>query len=308
MSLFAKIIKYITNPKYRTIVNIDKGLYKYMPDEKYIALKFESRLGVKPNLTEPRTFNEKLQWLKLHDRKPLYTTLVDKYAVKRYVASIIGEEYIIPTIGIYNNFNNIDFKKLPKQFVIKCTHDSGGLVICKDKNKLNIKEARKKINKCLKRNFYYIGREWPYKNVKPRIIIEKYMEDKSCSSTRDYKFFCFNGKPTVAYISDGSHTDDQKIAFFDMSYRQLDIKRSDYGDYDIIPRKPKNWEKMKELSSKLSYGMPHIRVDWYEIDGKLYFGELTFFTCSGIIPFEKESWNLKLGNMIDLTLVKLDEK
>lgn len=306
--MIKQIKRFITSKSIRFSYLSQLGILNFMSDEKYLQKKYEITTGEKLNIQNPKTFNEKLQWLKLHDRKDIYTKMVDKYEAKQYVANIIGEEYIIPTIGIYNNFNNIDFKKLPKQFVIKCTHDSGGLVICKDKNKLNIKEARKKINKCLKRNFYYIGREWPYKNVKPRIIIEKYMEDKSCSSTRDYKFFCFNGKPTVAYISDGSHTDDQKIAFFDMSYRQLDIKRSDYGDYDIIPRKPKNWEKMKELSSKLSYGMPHIRVDWYEIDGKLYFGELTFFTCSGIIPFEKESWNLKLGNMIDLTLVKLDEK
>ena len=305
--MIKQIKRFITSKSIRFSYLSQLGILNFMSDEKYLQKKYEITTGEKLNIQNPKTFNEKLQWLKLHDRKDIYTKMVDKYEAKQYVANIIGEEYIIPTIGIYNNFNNIDFKKLPKQFVIKCTHDSGGLVICKDKNKLNIKEARKKINKHLKRNFYYIGREWPYKKVKPRIIIEKYMEDKLCSSTRDYKFFCFNGKPTVAYISDGSHTDDQKIAFFDMSYRQLDIKRSDYGDYDKIPRKPKNWEKMKKLSSKLSYGMPHIRVDWYEIDGKLYFGELTFFTCSGIIPFEKESWNLKLGNMIDLTLVKLDE-
>ncbi len=280
---------------------------KMLSDKIVLKIQFKKNLGSKLNLPNPQTFNEKLQWLKLNDRKDIYTTMVDKYDVKKYVANIIGEKYIIPTLGVYNKFNDINFDELPNQFVMKCTHDSGGLVIVKDKNKLDIKTARKKINKSLKRNYYYAGREWPYKNVKPRIIVEKYMTDNG-ESLKDYKFFCFNGKPEVMYISDGSHTNNQRIAFFDSNFKSLDIKRKDYNNYDMLPAKPKNFEKMKELASILSKDIPHLRVDFYEINGKIYFGELTFYTCSGYIPFENEKWDKKLGDLIDLSLVKKSEK
>ena len=226
--------------------------------------------------------------------------MVDKYEAKEYVASIIGEQYIIPTLGIYDTWDEIDFDKLPNQFVIKCTHDSGGVVICKNKDVFDYNKARKIIEKSLRHNFYYAGREWPYKEVKPRIIIEKYMEDNSDHQIRDYKFLCFNGKPKVLYISDNSHTPSQRICFFDMNFNQLDIKRFDYRDYDILPNKPKNFEKMKELASILSKNMIHLRVDFYEIDGKIYFGELTFYTGSGLIPFKSDEWDYKLGELINI--------
>lgn len=288
---------------------MDKNLLSWLNDEKYLKLRYFCITNKKLNIKNPQSYNEKLQWLKLNDRKMVYTTMVDKYEVKKYVKDIIGEEYIIPTIGIFDKFKDINFEKLPNQFVIKCTHDSGGIVICKDKNKLDIKKAKKKISNSLKKNYYYHSREWPYKNVKPRIIIEKYMEDSENKSMRDYKFFCFDGKPELMYISEGleNHA-TASISFFDMNFNLTDCKRSDYKQLDYMPNKPKTFEKMKELASVLSKNMPHIRVDFYEINGKLYFGELTFSTCSGFLPFEDEKWNKRLGDLIDLSKVKNNEK
>lgn len=276
-------------------------ILKLLPDKIYLKLKYRFKLGKKLNLSNPKTFNEKLQWLKLYDRKDIYTTMVDKYEAKKYVASIIGDEYIIPTIGIYNSFDEIDFDKLPKQFVIKCTHDSGGLVIVKDKSKLDIKSAKKKINQCLKNNYYYSGREWPYKNVNPRIIIEEYIEDNKSNTMRDYKFFCFNGTPKIMYISEGLEDHSTaSMSFYDMNFKITSCKRKDFKLLNYTPKKPKGFEKMKELASTLSKNTPHLRVDFYEINGHIYFGELTFSTCSGFIPFEDEKWDYKLGNMLEL--------
>lgn len=301
-----KILNIIHNPLW-IIIYLNKAGIKTLSDKRYIKVLYRIKLNKKLNLDNPVTFNEKLQWLKLHDRKDAYTTMVDKYEAKKYVANIIGEEYIIPTIGVYDRFDDIDFDKLPDQFVIKCTHDSGGLIICKDKTKLDKKNARRKINKSLRRNYYYPGREWPYKNVKPRIIIEKYIEDRDSKTVRDYKFFCFNGEPKILYVSEGSHTANQRIAFFDMQYNQLPIKRTDYKDYDRLPPKPKNFSKMKRFSAVLSNEIPHLRVDWYDINGKLFFGELTFYTQTGMIPFEDEKWDKKLGDYIDIKTMERDE-
>ena len=271
---------------------------KLIPDKLYLKLKYRSKTGKKLDFKNPKTYNEKLQWLKLYDRKDIYTTMVDKCEAKKYVAGIIGKEYIIPTIGVYDKFEDIDFKELPKQFVIKCTHDSGGLVICKNKDQLDIDEAREKITDCLKKNYYWRGREWPYKNVRPRILVEKYMEDKSSKTMRDYKFFCFDGKPEIMYLSEGlENHKTARMSFYDMNMHLVDC-------LEYIPERPKNFEKMKEFSAILSKDIPHLRVDWYEINGKLYFGELTFTTCSGIIPFADENWDRRLGDFIMLKEIK----
>ena len=180
-----------------------KKLLRILPDKLYIQLQYFYHFYRFANLKNPQTFNEKLQWLKLYDRNPLYTTMVDKYKVKEYVANIIGKEYIIPTLAVYNNVEDIDFDRLPNQFVLKCNHDSGGLVICKDKSKLDKKGAIKKLSKALKNNFYYNGREWPYKNVKPCVIAEQYMEDSETEELRDYKFFCFNGDVKILFVALG---------------------------------------------------------------------------------------------------------
>ena len=273
--------------------------FKKMSDEKYIKLVYRIIFGKKLNLENPKTYSEKLQWLKLYDRKKIYTTMVDKYEAKKYVANIIGDEYIIPTLGIYNSFDEIDFSKLPNQFVIKCTHDSGGLVVVKDKNKINIKKVKKIINKCLNNNFYYIGREWPYKNVKPRIIVEKYMCDNKTNELRDYKFFCFDGNPKLMFLATDRNIGQTKFNFYDLNFNLLPFKQGHPNDYQKID-KPITFNQMIELSKKLSKDIPHVRVDFYEINGRVYFGELTLFHFSGFEKFIPSEWDEKLGNMINL--------
>ena len=295
------IKKYLRNPLGIVIPLGRRGFFNWMSDERYLKMAYYCCLHKKLNLDNPTTFNEKLQWLKLHDRKPIYTQMVDKYEAKKIAASIIGEEYIIPTLGVWNKFDDINFDTLPDQFVLKCTHDSGGLVICKNKNKLNIEDARKKINKSLKRNYYWGGREWPYKNVKPRIIAEKYMEDSGTHDLRDYKFFAFDGVAEALFIATDRQTagEETKFDFFDMNYKHLPFKNG-HPNSDVKPAKPEKFEEMKMLAEKLSKDIPHLRVDFYEVNGKTYFGELTFSHWSGLVPFEPESWDKTFGDWIKL--------
>ena len=279
----------------------NRGFFNRMSDKAYLKLRYNCIMGKKLNLDNPVTYNEKLQWLKLYDRKPEYTKMVDKYEAKKYVADIIGEEYIIPTLGVWDNVNDIDFDTLPNQFVLKCTHDSGGLVICKDKSELDIENAKNTLNHFLNRNFYNVHREWPYKDVQPRIIAEKYMEDESGKDLKDYKFFCFNGEPKLLYISEGlSDHSTAKISFADMDYNIAEFKRNDFKPFDELPKKPINFEKMKELAKVLSKDRAFIRVDFYEINKKIFFGELTFFPCSGYLPFDPEKYDKILGDWITL--------
>ena len=276
-----------------------------MSDQKFLDLCFDYYLGKKINWKNPQTYNEKLQWLKIYDRQDSYTKMVDKYEAKEYVKNIIGEEYIIPTIGIYDKFENIDFEKLPQQLVMKCTHDSGGLVICKDKSKLNLKEAKRKINQCLKVNYFNCWKECPYKNVKPRIIIEKYMTNDDSDGINDYKFFCFNGKVKLLFIATDrvNENEETKFDFYDENFNHLPIKNG-HPNALVPPSKPLNFEKMKELAEILSKDIPHLRVDFYEINGKIYFGELTFSHWAGMVPFEPEEYDLILGNWIDISSIK----
>lgn len=285
-----------------------RGIIK-LDDETFLKMLYQKRMNKVLNINNPQTFNEKLQWLKIHDKKDIYTQMVDKYEVKSYVSNIIGDEYIIPTLGVWDSFEDIDFDKLPNQFVLKCTHDSGGLVICEDKSKMDKLQARKKIENALKFQFYCSNREWPYKNVKPRVIVEKYMSTEEQKELIDYKFFCFNGTPKFIYVSQGlSDHSTAKISFADINYNKADFYRKDFKPFDELPSKPINFEKMKELASKLSKDIPFVRVDFYEIDGKIYFGELTFFPCGGFIPFEPQEYDLILGNMLELPKEKKNEK
>lgn len=272
-----------------------------MPDSIYLKRQFKKIMGKKLNLNNPQTFNEKLQWLKLYDRKPIYTTMVDKYEAKKYVADIIGEEYIIPTLGVWKQFDDIDFDSLPNQFVLKTTHDSGGVVICKDKKTFDLLAAKDKLGKSLKRNYFWTNREWPYKNVKPRIIAEEYMEDTETGELRDYKFFAFDGTPRALFIATERQNaqTDTRFDFFDMDYNHLDI-RNGHPNADTIPSKPKNFEEMKRLAAVLSKGIPQIRVDFYEVNGRVYFGELTFAHWGGMMPFEPENWDKIFGDWIKL--------
>ena len=278
---------------------ISHDLVRWMPDRLYLQLFYYAEFGKLINFKNPKTFNEKLNWLKLNYRRPELTTCVDKHEVKKYVADKIGEEYIIPTIGVWDSFDEINFVDLPDQFVLKCTHDSGGLVICKDKSKLNLAEARKKINHSLSSNYYYWTREWPYKNVKPRIIAEPYMEDQQTGELRDYKFFCFNGEPKLMFVATERGTGNTAFDFFDMQFKHLDIAQH-YRNADILPSKPKNFDKMIELAKEISVGFPHVRVDLYEANGKVYFGEMTFYHFGAVVPFEPKEWDAKIGSLLTL--------
>lgn len=299
--MFKKLKNFISDPAKRILYLSQLGFYRHMDDRKYLEKLYRAKFGKELNLENPQTFNEKLQWLKLYDRKPVYTTMVDKYAAKEYVADKIGEEYIIPTLGVWDKFDDIDFDALPDQFVLKCTHDSGGLAICKDKKTFDIEAACKKINRCLKRNYYYTFREWPYKDVKPRIIAEKYMVDESGYELKDYKIFCFDGQPKIMFIAtDRANPEEEtKFDFFDMEFNHLPFQNGHPNAKKSIMQ-PKGFEKMKELAAKLSAGIPQVRVDFYDIDGKVYFGELTFSHWSGFVPFDPEEWDYKLGSWIDL--------
>lgn len=258
-------------------------------------------MGKKLNLKNPQTFNEKLQWLKLYNRNPEYTKMVDKYEVKKYVADKIGEEYIIPTLGVWNKFEEIDFDTLPQQFVLKTTHDSGGVVICRDKSSFDYEAAKKKLNTSLKNNFYYMGREWPYKNVKPRIIAEKYMEDSATKELRDYKLFAFDGVVKALFIASDRQNpnEDTKFDFFDSNLKHLDFTNG-HPNATVTPAMPESFEEMKKLAEKLSEKIPHLRCDFYEINGKVYFGELAFFHWSGFTPFNPDEWDKTFGDWLKL--------
>lgn len=274
-----------------------KGLLNWMPDKQYLEILYHASMGEKLNLSNPKKFNEKIQWLKLYNRDPAYTTMVDKYAVKTYIASKIGKEYIIPTIGVWESFDDIDFDALPNQFVLKCTHDSGGLVVCSDKTKLDKEKARKKIESSLRTNYYYSGREWPYKNVPHRIIAEQYMAD----DLRDYKLFCFDGVPRMTLVCSERFTKDGlKEDFYDEAWNHLNVQIPAHGNAILPIQRPKQYELMKKLAAKLSEKMPFARIDFYEINEKVYFGEITFYPTSGFEGFKPEEWNLKLGEWIKL--------
>ena len=278
---------------------MNKNFFFFLPDKLYLKWKFKLMMGYKLNLDTPQTFNEKLQWLKLYDRNPDYTKMVDKYEVRKYIKEKIGEEYLIPLIGVYDKFDDIDFDKLPNQFVIKCTHDSGGLVICKDKNNLHVKAAKKKINKFMKRNYYKVHREWPYKNVKPRIIIEKYMEDTKAKELVDYKFMCFDGEPKLSFTCSERYNNGLKVTFFDLDWNKLPFERH-YPSSNKKIIKPINYDLMLKFSKILSDDIPFVRVDWYEINGKLYFGELTFYPGSGYEEFTPSKYDKIIGDFIKL--------
>ena len=307
MTRYKKMITYFTNlfhkdKRFLTLAKIHH-FYPNMPDDEYLKKAWKTKMGTELNLDAPQTFNEKLQWLKLYDRKPEYTTMVDKYAVKQYVADIIGEEHIIPTLGVWDKFDDIDFNMLPNQFVLKCTHDSGGLVICRDKQHFDVKAAKRKLNKSLKRNFYYSGREWPYKNVPPRIIAEKYMEDKGKVVPEDYKVYCINGKPLYIVVFHNRFNDSEELSetVYNTSWQPQSISLDEHFKVsDIIDPVPECLEKMLAFASILSVNMSQSRIDFYIINNQLYFGEITLYTASGFQKMIPEEMDNILGNMIKL--------
>ncbi|OUP82400.1 glycosyl transferase [Lachnoclostridium sp. An169] len=305
MHLIKGIRTFLFDKEKRTIFLAQHGFYKTMSDRDFLCMQFKNVFGYDLNLENPQTYNEKLQWLKLNDRNPQYVQLVDKYQVKEIVANIIGEQYIIPTLGVWDSFDEIDFSKLPNQFVLKCTHDSGGLVICTNKSKLNMSATKKKIDKCLKNDYYMQNREWPYKDVPRRIIAEAYMVDESGYELKDYKFFCFDGKVKAMFIASDreSNTEETKFDFFDAEFRKLPFTNG-HPNSTKQYEKPKTFEEMKSLAEKISAGLPQARIDFYDVNGKVYFGEITFFHWSGFKKFEPPIWDKKFGEWIDLTRVK----
>ena len=279
-----------------------QGVGRLIPDKLWIQIKYRQWMEKFPNLKNPATFNEKLNWLKLYDRRPEYTDMVDKYEAKRIVAESIGAEYVVPVVGgPWDSFDEIDFDALPDRFVLKTTHDCGGVVICKDKSIFDKAKAKVFLQKHLKTNYYWGLREWPYKNVKPRIFAEAYMEDAATAELRDYKFFCFNGEVKALFIATERQKagEEVKFDFFDADFNHLPVRQG-HPNAAVPPEKPVTFDEMKRLAANLSEGIPHVRVDFYEVNGKIYFGELTFYHFSGIVPFEPKEWDKTFGDWIEL--------
>lgn len=277
-----------------------------LTDRLYIKWKFKRCVGYCPNLDDPQTFNEKLQWLKINDQRPDFTRMVDKVDAKNYVSNIIGNKYIIPTIDVWDNIDDIDWKALPKQFVMKVTSDSGGIVVCKDKALLDITAAKKKLKKGWGRNYYKYNREYPYRNLTPRIIAEQYMEDEY-GELRDYKIFCFNGEPKLLFVASDRQKkgEETKFDFFDTEWKHLPFTNG-HPNSSHLPPKPENFEEMLDIARKLAENIntPQVRIDLYNKKGRIFFGEITFFHWSGMKPFVPEEWDYKLGEMIRLPFEK----
>lgn len=296
-----RLVKVIKNP-FRLLLPIIRKFPFFISDKLFVKIAYFATIGKILNITNPTTYNEKIQWLKLNDRKPIYTMLVDKFSAKKLVAKIIGEEYIIPTLGVWDRFEDIDFDTLPNRFVLKCTHDSGTVILCKDKNFFDKKKAKERIVKAQKSNFYWTWREWPYKDIKPRIIAEEYLVDECGNELKDFKFFCFNGMPRAMYIASERQV-KTKFDFYDLEFNHLPFVNG-YENSKSKITKPLGFDQMIELSKIISKDFIHVRVDFYDINGKVYFGELTFYHWSGMVPFKPEKWDRIFGDWLDLTILE----
>ncbi|MCC5894468.1 MAG: glycosyl transferase [Alkalibacterium sp.] len=294
----SKMLKLLRRPQYFFLILGHRGFFKWMNDERYLKIAYWCKMNKFLNLKSPSSYSEKLQWLKLYDRNPKYTNLVDKYNVREYISQSIGEEYLIPLLGVWDQVDEINFEKLPSQFVLKCTHDSGGLVICKDKNKIDTKRTKKRLKDSLKHNYYFGQREWIYKDIKPKIIAEKYMVDESKKELKDYKFFCFNGEAKVMFIASNRGV-DTRFDFYDLDFNHLPFEQR-YPNSTYSLKKPKGFEKMVELAEVLSKNIPHVRIDFYNIDGVIYFGEMTFFHFSGWEKFNPSKYDELFGSWLQL--------
>lgn len=300
MSKYAdKIIMFLTNPKIRFGYLSKIGFYNFLSDEKYIERQYKISTGKKLDLVNPQSYNEKLQWLKLYDRCDKYTTMVDKYEAKSYIAKMCGVKYCIPLLGVWSNVDEIDFGSLPKQFVLKTTHDSGGVLICTDKDKFEIEAAKSRLKKLLDLDYYRLNREWPYKNVPHRIIAEKYMVDESGKELKDYKIFCFNGKPRLIEVDFERYVNHRRN-IYTTNWEYMDVSIKYPSDPAVTISRPKKLEKMLELASILSKDIPQLRVDFYSIGEEIFVGEMTFFHASGMAKFQPESLNMEMGSWIVL--------
>ena len=276
---------------------------RFLPDRAYVKLYYRLNIKRKLDLKNPKTFNEKLQWLKFNDRNPFYTVVVDKYEVRDYIKKTIGGNYLIPLIGAWDSFDEIDFEKLPKKFVLKCNHDSGGLVICTDKSKLDLKKARKIINKSLKCNFYHIGREWQYRNIKPKIICEEFIGENNIPPS-DYKIACFNGEPDNIMVCYGRETGTAQYYFFDLDWNLL--RYNGWGQKApegfTLP-KPENLDEMIRIAKILAKPYYYSRIDLYNVNGKIYFGEITLCPNSGFDGNILESTDNLFGQKLKLPTI-----
>ncbi len=276
---------------------------RFYSDQKFLEKLFPLRTGYSLNVQAPKTFNEKMQWVKLNVRNPEHIRMVDKADAKIYVERNIGKEYIIPTLAVYNTVEEINFDELPDQFVLKCTHDSGGIVICTDKETLDRNAAIKKLRKALKKSYFYRNREWPYSQIVPRIIAEKYMVDESGWQLKDYKIFCFNGEPKFIEVDYDRYV-GHKLNVYDLNWNFIDFYMTSPNDKNVEIKKPLQLEKMIEIARVLSKDTIFLRVDLYSINNKIYFGELTFTPGSGMIDFHPKEYDLKLGEMLTLPIDK----
>lgn len=303
-NLKKRIVKFANNPFVLFRRFNHTKIQRLLPDEIFLKLMFRARMGCKLDLENPKSFNEKLQWLKIHNRNPKYTKMVDKYEAKGLIASIVGKEYVVPTYGVWDSFSQIDFSQLPSEFVLKTTHDGGRVFICRNKDTFDYCAARESLSKGLKTNFFWQGREWPYKNVKPRIIAEALLKTNSDSNESselvDYKVMCFNGVAKYCFTCTGRHSENGlHVTFFDRDWKKMPFQRHypvELGDI----QKPENYCQMLTLAEKLADNMPFLRVDFYEVDGKLYVGELTLYPGNGYEEFFPAEWDDALGEMIKL--------
>ena len=308
-SIWKRFKKKVTT-KYKAYFTIEGTYTSLLPDKVYLKKKYKSIFNKELNLKNPKTFNEKMQWIKLYDRNPLYTSLVDKYTVREYVKERIGEEYLIPLLGVWNSPYDIDFDKLPNQFVLKCNHDSD-VFICRDKTKCEVRdkkqsyrnfdEVKNALDKRLTTNYYKANREWPYKNVERKIICEKYMSNENDRPEIDYKFLCFNGIPKIVRLNSGRFTEQEMLTdHYDMNWEHQVIVFNGEPSAGDIYQKPKQFDLMIELASRLSKNIPFLRVDFNFWNDSIWFGELTFFDDAGLAIIYPEKWDSILGDCIDL--------
>lgn len=304
---FGRIIKNMVDSNYRFLNLARRGFFNWMPDEQYLIRMGKARLGYKMDLKHPKTFNEKIQWLKIHDRRSEYTMMVDKYLVKDYVGGVIGKKYIIPTIGVWDTARQIDFNKLPQKFVLKCNHNSGlGMCICRDKSRLNFDKVRKDIAKGLKEDIFYQSREWPYKNVRRCIIAEEYLEEEGKIVPEDYKVYCLNGKPEYIVIFHDRFVEDRKPSesVYNTKWEKQNISLDDhFAISDRYKDKPKCLNELLDICRKLSGGYPQMRLDFYIVKEQIYFGEITLHTASGFQPMIPKDMDRLMGEKLKIDVM-----
>ena len=292
-------LRFLTDKDYRLLWYLDLFKHKKMDDRRYIEIRYKAIFKKDIDLDHPLTFNEKMQWLKLYNKNPMHSVMVDKYLAKDYVTERIGEQYVAKLLGVWDQVDDIDLTVLPDKFVLKTTHDCGGVVVCKDKATLNLKKTKRFLRKHLKREYFYHCREWPYKNIKPRIIAEEFLADANNEVLPVYKILCFNGKPKIIQTIQNDKKPNETIDYFDTDWNVLELRQN----YPNSPKpliRPQKLDEMLEIAEKLAEGTSFLRVDLYSVNGDIYFSEFTFFSDAGFAPFYPETWDKTLGDWIKL--------